>query len=64
MKSVYSTKENVERVFICEDCQVVFTDEEIRRDIDSRKWGHLCKEKKYKKEHRCESFLRAFMPEE
>lgn len=62
-KSYHNTKEDDERIFVCEECQAVFSDKEIRKDVALGKWGHICKEKKFKKEHRCESFLRAFIPE-
>jgi hypothetical protein len=42
-------------LFICEECQAVF-DRDVRRDNDG-KWGHICKDKKYKSGHRCESYL-------
>lgn len=62
-KSYHNTRENKDRVFVCEECKCLFTDEEIRKDVDDIKWGHICKAKKYKKEHRCESYLTAYLPE-
>lgn len=62
-KNPFNTQENNSRVFICEECNVVFTDKEIRKDMQGDKWGHVCKAKKYKKECRCESYLKAFLPE-
>ena len=58
-----NTPENPSRIFVCEECCCVFADEEIRRDIATNKWGHLCKAKNYKKEVRCESHLDPYMPE-
>lgn len=57
------TSENPYRIFVCEECDCVFADEEIRRDMATNKWGHSCKAKKFKKEVRCESHLESYMPE-
>jgi hypothetical protein len=63
-KSYHNTQENPERILMCEECQCVFTDSEIRNDVSDKKWGHVCKMRKYKKEHRCEAYLVAYLPEE
>jgi hypothetical protein len=62
-KSYHNTQENKDRIFVCEECNVVFADEEIRRFIGNTLWGHPCKMREYKKEHRCEAFLKAYLPE-
>ena len=59
-KSYHNTKENPMRIFVCEECRCMFTDDEIRKDISSGKWGHICKAKKYKEEHRCEAYFVAY----
>lgn len=59
-----NTKENVNRLWICEECRAVKTDEEIRKDVTSGKWGYECKAKKFRRETRCEAFHDAYIPEE
>ena len=51
---------NDHRIWVCEECHRVFIKGEICPD---NKWGHLCKMKAYKNEHRCESYLESFLPE-
>lgn len=63
-KSYHDTQENKERIFVCEECNKTFSDEEIRKDVLEKKWGHICKAKKFRKECRCESYLTAYLPEE
>jgi hypothetical protein len=45
---------------LCEECLKMFTPDEMRRDSLSCKWGHLCKEKNFKQEHRCESYIKLY----
>lgn len=52
--------DNLERIWVCEECECIFTDEEIRKDVVSENWGHSCK---YKKECRCESHLEPYLPD-
>jgi hypothetical protein len=47
----------IECVGICEECDAVFNCQEMNPD---GKWGHTCKAKKYKEEHRCESYLNKY----
>ena len=56
-------KENPFRLHVCEECECSFADEELRRDYAKGEWGHKCKDRKYKKEVRCESFLQPYLPE-
>lgn len=63
-RSYHNTQENKDRIYICEECGCKFSDCEIRKDVSAKKVGHICKEKKYKYEHRCESYLIAYLPEE
>ena len=51
-----------ERIWVCEECNVVFTEDEVMKDREIVRWGHLCKQKKYKKEHRCEAYLKTYTP--
>jgi hypothetical protein len=60
---IYDTLPNPQRIWVCEECNCMFSDEEIRKDITSGKWGHICKARNYKEEHRCESHLEPFIPE-
>jgi len=56
--------ENPKRIWVCEECNAIFTDEEVRKCMSDGKWGHTCKAKKYKEEHRCESYCQKYLPEE
>jgi len=38
----------------CDECYALFTQEEKDRDVP---WGHICKEKKFRKPIYCESYL-------
>lgn len=49
-----------EQIIICEECMGIFSFEEIKPD---GKWGHICKEKKFRKEVRCESYLETYTKE-
>lgn len=60
---VENTEENPARLWACEECDCIFADEEIRRDITSAEWGHACKAKKCRRETRCESHLDPYLPE-
>jgi len=44
---------------ICEECCKSFMYEEMIR-LDDAKWGHVCKEKQFKREHRCESYIKIY----
>lgn len=60
---VENTQEYACRIWACTECPYVFADEEIRKDIASGKWGHICHAKKYRNENRCESHLEPYIPE-
>ena len=49
------------RIWVCEECNHIFTDTEIRNDEDQKRWGHSCK--MHKKGHRCESHLESYLPD-
>ena len=55
------SKDKAEIIFVCEECNYLFseTDKEV---IDaSEKWGHPCFSRpRSKKEYRCESYLKKF----
>ena len=57
---VENTMQNPERVWICEECNASFADEEVRRDIATGEWGHKCKSNP-RKPYRCESHLDPFV---
>lgn len=52
-------KDTNEYIAVCEECNKIFFFDELQED---GKWGHLCKEKKFKKEHRCESYRKLYLP--
>ena len=44
----------LDTIKICEECRAVFRDQ---KELEGQGgWGHVCKQKKYKEEHRCESY--------
>ena len=49
---------NVERIWICEECEGFFTDEEIREDLEDGDWGHKCYNS-----NRCESHIEPYIPD-
>ena len=63
MERKVTSSPDTDRIFVCEECQQVFSHEEILADACKGEWGHKCKMKKYKEEHRCESYLRPYLPE-
>lgn len=54
---------NALRVWICEECDHIFADEEIRKDASKGLWGHACKSHPCRKGQRCESYLTPHLPE-
>ena len=52
--------ENAQRIWVCEDCYCIFGDTEIRDDLSTNQWGHICKYTK--KTCRCESHLESYIP--
>ena len=59
---VADTKPNSARIWVCEECQHVFTDEEIRQD--ELPGLHPCKQHPCRKGQRCESHLEPYKPDE
>jgi rubrerythrin len=57
---VENTKPNDNRVWVCTECQHLFSDDELRNDIEC---GHCCKQHPCRKGQRCESHLEPFVPE-
>jgi len=53
---------NENRIWVCEECNHIFTDSEIRED--EMGWGHTCKSHPCRKGQRCESHLEPYMPSE
>ena len=50
-------------IWICEECNQIFTDEEKIKDCQLNQWGHKCKaHPKSKKDYRCERYLEQFEP--
>jgi len=50
-----------DRVWICEECNHIFTEEEKQVHDEQREWGHPCKNyPRSKKPHRCESYLKPY----
>ncbi len=60
---VENTPPNEYRVWICEECGHIFTDEDIRKDEESGVWAHICKQHPCRKSQRCESHLEPYVPE-
>ncbi len=52
--------EKEEIIFVCEECDKIFTPEEKQVHDEEQEWGHPCKAKKYRKPMRCESYLQKF----
>jgi len=48
------------RIWVCEECGHLFTDEEIRNDTGM---GHDCKSHPCRKGQRCESHLEPYVPD-
>lgn len=60
---VENTKENKQRLWVCEDCGHIFTDDAARQDAERQLWGHDCKHHPQRKGQRCESHLEPYIPE-
>ena len=54
---------NPHRIWVCDECDHIFADDEIRIDLASGKWAHECKCHPKRKGQRCESHLEPFIPE-
>lgn len=51
---IEKTEPNKYRIWICTECPKIFTDEELRKDLNN--WGHCCK-----KSSRCESHIEPYV---
>jgi hypothetical protein len=61
---VENSKPNEYRIWVCEECGQVFTDEELRKDAEEGGWGNPCKmHPRSKKPWRCESHLEPYTPD-
>ena len=49
------------RIWVCEECKHIFTDNETRAGLNG--WGHPCKSHPCRKGQRCESHLEPYLPE-
>lgn len=49
-----------ECLLVCEECMAIFKPEELTPD---GKWAHKCKEKKFRRETRCESYIDTYVKE-
>ena len=58
---VENTSPDGYRIWVCEECQHIFTDDEIRKDKEGE--GHPCKCHPQRKGQRCESHLDPYVPE-
>lgn len=54
---------NPYRVWVCEECFHVFSDDELRIDLANGVTYHICKSHPYKKGQRCESHLEPYTPD-
>lgn len=45
-------------VLICEECTSLLSWKDISPD---GKWGHVCRAKNFRKEHRCESYVDTYV---
>ena len=61
---VANTQPNDYRIWICEECSHIFTDEEIRTDVELKIEYHICKSHPCRKGQRCESRLEPFLPDD
>ena len=59
---VDNLKPKGERIWVCEECLHIFTDEGIRADTENG-WGHACKSHPCRKGQRCESHIEPYRPE-
>jgi len=50
--------ENKQRIWVCDECNHVFDDDIIKKDLSCGEWGHMCPKHKT----RCESHLESYMP--
>jgi hypothetical protein len=58
---IEQTSPNEYRIWCCEECGHMFSDGEIRNDIQNG-WGHTCKYHPCRKGKRCESHLEPYNP--
>ena len=55
-----SSESKQEVIFVCEECDKIFTEEEKQVIDEAKEWGHPCKAKRSKKAWQCESYLKRF----
>ena len=60
---VENTQEDPERIWVCTECDCVFADDTIRKDVETGEWGHKCKSNPRKTNDRCESHLEPYVPD-
>ena len=54
-----------QEIWVCEECNKIFTKREKIQGCEEGKWGHKCKaHPRSKKDYRCESYLEEFIPKE
>ena len=55
-------KDEKEVIFICEECNKIFNEDEKQASDEEKQWGHPCKmHPRSQKPWRCESYLKKFM---
>ena len=60
---VESLPPNPHRIWVCDECDHIFADDEVRIDLASGKWAHECKCHPKRKGQRCDRHLEPFIPE-
>ena len=51
-----------DKIWVCEECDKIFSEEEMQRHKQQEAWGHPCKaHPRSKREWRCEAYLRKFI---
>jgi len=58
-----NTLPNPHRIWVCDECAHVFSDDEIRIDLATGLPYHICKSHPCRKGQRCESHLEPYMPD-
>lgn len=47
------------RILVCEECKKILSLQDIAPN-PRWAWGHVCRARKYRKEHRCESYVETY----
>lgn len=50
-----------ECILLCQECKNILKPEDVIKD---GRWGHVCREKKFRREHRCESYVETYEKKE